>query len=95
MSPKKKSAKKLTVQQWMRKEWMRKAEEKVYEEQHKLITEKHGKRFADEANYGWGVSATATHLGVATKVYIVGKVLSSDVDYPSFEITHEWREYNR
>jgi len=75
------------------KQWLQQAEEKVYEEQHKLISKKYGKKFAREANYGWGVSADSTHLGVATKVYIVGKVLSSTANYPSLEITHAWRDY--
>lgn len=76
-----------------KRRWLELAEAKAYDEQTARIRRRYGKRSADGANYGWGVSSTDTYLSVCTKVYGAGMVLTSTAAYPSLEIGHEWSEY--
>jgi hypothetical protein len=65
-------------------------ENKIIDEQYKLIKEKYGEKAADAANYGWGVDCMRDAISVSTKVYGKG-VLMSNGDKSG--ITHEWRLY--
>jgi hypothetical protein len=51
-------------------------EDKVYDEQYKLIKKKYGKDTADMANYGWGVTGGESWVEVSTKVYGHGVLTS-------------------
>jgi len=44
-------------------------EDRIYNEQERIIRRDFGKRAADRANYGWGVDDGDEHLTVNTKVY--------------------------
>lgn len=70
-------------------------EDKIYDEQHKMITDKYGKDVADKANYGWGVSEDDGRLSVATKVYHPkgAKVLTSNSEHPDLPFDHNWEKY--
>jgi hypothetical protein len=45
------------------------AEDKIYDHQYEVIKQTYGKREADTANYGWGVTETKDGVLVETKVY--------------------------
>lgn len=66
-------------------------ESKAYDEQYEMIKSEYGKKAADNANYGWGVSGDDDFSDIATKVYGVG-VLSTYVDYKTGTITHRWSD---
>jgi threonine dehydratase len=66
----------------------------AYAKQHELIEKEHGREAAASANYGWGVSGSATHLSIATKVYVPGgAVLVTSVNLQTGEMTHRWEDY--
>ncbi len=69
-------------------------ENRIYAEQDKLIRKRYGKRVADLANNGWGVTGTDEYIDIATKVYgRPAMILSSKGVYATGEITHSWEEY--
>jgi len=70
----------------MRKIRSGKDEERIYAAQEKEIEKKHGRRIANNANYGWFVDAYA----ICTKVYGTGMVLTSG--YEGKDIIHTWEE---
>lgn len=74
--------------------WASLVQDKIYDEQFKLIKEQYGFSVAESANYGWGVAGNTTYMDVATKVYVREiQVLSSTASYPSLEIDHDWSDY--
>jgi hypothetical protein len=66
-------------------------EERVYNEQEKMIRESYGRRAAKMANYGWGVDGTDEYIYVETKVYGHG-VLCSRATFSTGLITHNFQE---
>jgi len=82
------------AQKLSKRKWQGLAEEKLYAEQSAEIEKKCGKKAAGQANYGWGSACDDGFIDIATKVY--GKkprILCSRVEYPSLEVSHEWRDY--
>ena len=70
---------------------IRTLEARVYNEQYDWIRKKFGKRAAEVANYGWGVTGDEDYVSVATKVYGHG-VLESNVRLGADEIDHSFSE---
>lgn len=63
-------------------------EDHLYDAQFELIHEKHGKRVALKANYGWYVD----EYMVQTKVYINPRMVLTSY-YVGERVVNEWREY--
>lgn len=80
-------------------EWSEHIANKIDDEQYHHIAKKYGKEVAKKANYGWGDGSDDKHASVATKVYPDGKklkkakVIVSEADHPSGDISHRWDDY--
>lgn len=68
-------------------------EEQIYAEQQAYIEREFGKRAANVANYGWGVTDEDDIVIVSTKVYGHG-VLTSQAEAPLWQIKHSMEEWN-
>lgn len=66
-------------------------EDEIYEHQRDLVAEKYGLIAAESANYGWGVDDTDDYISVATKVYVPGMKLVTNVYYDKIdEFEDKW-----
>jgi len=84
-----------------KQKWWDRIDDIIYQQQKVLIHKRYGKKAADTANYGWGVSQSPMFgdepdfISYATKIYLDDrfKVLVSEADYPSIHPSHDWRDY--
>jgi hypothetical protein len=64
-------------------------EDQIYDQQEKMIHEAYGPRRAAEANYGQGIDEGDDYIQIETKVYGVGRLISTGW-YKDGTIEHRW-----